>query len=481
MVLLLAFVLNAGINFILGLLVAYFLGPEEFGRYAIAASLMVLVTAACIDWLKYAAQRFYSERTRADAPEVRATLDVLAAGISLTLAALVVAGVIARVDVGLPALLLGASVAAAICGGLFEYHSAIARARFMDGVYARLILVKNALALLLMVGGAALFRDAAMVMIGSCLAIGAALMMVRRALADGRLEWRTASGARAREFAAYAFPLVMANVLYVAMPLVNRAWLASAHGFAEAGYFSLASDIGLKLFGTTGAALELLLFQHVVRLEEEEGRPAAEARMSRNMGLVFAVLMPMLAGLWLILPSFEALIVPPEFRGHFSAYLLLLAPGFFFMALLQSAFYPALMVAKRTGPATLAAGLALIANLILLLALNPARNPHLFALAQSAGFGAALVFTTLIVTRASAARPALRDIALVLGATGLMIVMSWPLRGRFAPLIELPLIAGLGGCLYVAALLAGNLGGLRTDLAGWWRMRKAGGGQNPAR
>jgi O-antigen/teichoic acid export membrane protein len=474
MILLLAFVLNAGINFILGLLVAYFLGPAEFGRYAIGASLMVLVMAACIDWLKYAAQRFYSERARAHAPEVRATLDVLAAGISLALAGLVMAAVVAGIDAGLPAMLLGASVAAAICGGLFEYHSAIARARFLDGIYARLILVKNVLALILMAGGAWWFRDAAMVMIGSCLAIGAALIVVRRALADGRLEWRGASKARAWEFAHYAMPLVMANVLYVAMPLVNRAWLANLHGFAEAGYFSLASDIGLKLFGTTGAALELILFQHVVRIDETEGRAAAEARMSRNMGIVLAVLMPMLAGLWLVLPAFEALIVPPDFRGYFASYLLMLIPGFFAMALLQAAFYPALMIAKKTGPATLAAGLALLVNLGLLLVLDPARQPLIFALAQSVGFGAALVLAALVVGRATTARPAWRDVLIVLGATALMLAVCWPLRTRLPALVELPLIALLGGATYGAILLAANLGGLRSELTGWWARRKAG-------
>ncbi|MGL4727505.1 MAG: polysaccharide biosynthesis C-terminal domain-containing protein, partial [Bosea sp. (in: a-proteobacteria)] len=338
---------------------------------------------------------------------------------------------------------------------------------------ARLILVKNVLALLLMAGGAWWFRDAAMVMIGSCLAIGAALIVVRRALADGRLEWRGASQAKAREFALYAMPLVMANVLYVAMPLINRAWLANLHGFAEAGYFSLASDIGLKLFGTTGAALELILFQHVVRIDESEGREAAETRMSRNMGIVLAVLMPMLAGLWLVLPSFEALIVPPDFRGHFANYLLMLIPGFFFMALLQAAFYPALMIAKKTGPATLAAALALLVNLALLLALNPARQPLIFAFAQSIGFGAALIFTAILVGRSTKARPAMRDVLIVLCATALMIAVCWPLRARLSALIELPLIAVLGGAVYGAVILAANLGGLRGELTGWWARRKA--------
>lgn len=154
MTVLLPFVINAGLNFVLGLLVALFLGPEEFGRYAIGAAIIVLLNTACMDWIKLSAVRFYSQKTRETQPEIRATLDVMAAGVTIALSGLLVAAYLAGIDFRLPAMLVAASVAAAICAGLFDYHGAIARARFLDATYARLIIVKNVLALVLMVGGA---------------------------------------------------------------------------------------------------------------------------------------------------------------------------------------------------------------------------------------------------------------------------------------------------------------------------------------
>jgi len=51
MTVLLPFIVNAGLNFVLGLLVALFLGPEAFGLYAIGAATIVLINTALLDWL----------------------------------------------------------------------------------------------------------------------------------------------------------------------------------------------------------------------------------------------------------------------------------------------------------------------------------------------------------------------------------------------------------------------------------------------
>ncbi len=176
MTVLLPFVINAGMNFVLGLLVALFLGPDEFGRYAIGAAIIVLVNTALMDWLKLSAVRFYSQAARQTQPEIRATLDVLAAGISLSLCALLVAAVAAGIDFRLPAMLVSAAVLAGITAGLFDYHGAIARARYLDAAYARMMLVKNLLGLVLMVGGAWWLRDATTVLLGGLASTAASLV-----------------------------------------------------------------------------------------------------------------------------------------------------------------------------------------------------------------------------------------------------------------------------------------------------------------
>lgn len=467
MTLVLSFVANAGINFILGLLVAYFLGPEEFGRYAIGAALMVLVNAACLDWLKLAAIRFYSERSRETEPEVRATLDVLAAGIAIALSGLVLAAAISGADLGLPVMLLAAAVTAGLCGGLFEYHGAIARARFLDRVYARQIMVKNLLALILMVGGAWITQDPAMVLFGSALSLAAALATVRHALADMPLRFGAANGALAAEFARYAMPLVMANVFYVSIPFMNRSLLAASHGFAEAGYFALASDMGIKLFGTVGAALELILLQRVVHLDRVEGREAAEKCLADNVVIVAMVLCPLALGLWLILPAFEALVVPFSYRGHFSAYFTALLPAVFAMGFFQAALNAAFMLAKKTLPATLAALCAVLLNLLVLWIADERHGTIAYAVAQSFGFVTALVASGIVAWRMVATRPSLRDMGVIMLGLAIMGAALYPMRGQFSPWLELPLLSGLGALVFAAVMLAGNVAGCLGQITAW--------------
>src|SRR3954447_13739778 len=100
------FLVNAGLNFLLNLLVADVLAPAEFGRYALAAAVAVLVNGLAFTWFAMSAARFTSARVDAEEPAVRATLDgslkVLAGG-TLLIACLVA---LAWPDAGLPAGLL---------------------------------------------------------------------------------------------------------------------------------------------------------------------------------------------------------------------------------------------------------------------------------------------------------------------------------------------------------------------------------------
>jgi len=144
-----AFASNAVFNFLVGLFVARFLGPEEFGRFAIASATAVLINTAGFDWIRLSAVRFYSARTRSDRPQVRATLDAcfgaLAAIVSLAAVAVSLSGLKLTLSPGL--LLMAATTA--VFSAFFDYRTALARARFHDGAYARTLIVKNTLGLVL--------------------------------------------------------------------------------------------------------------------------------------------------------------------------------------------------------------------------------------------------------------------------------------------------------------------------------------------
>ena len=472
MTVLLPFIVNAGLNFVLGLLIAFFLGPAEFGRYAIGAAIIVLVNTAMMDWLRLSAVRFYSLKTRESEPEIRATLDLLVAGVSITLCALLVAAIAAGVDTRMPAMMLAAAVLAGIGAGLFDYHGAIARARFLDAAYARLVIVKNVLALILMVGGAWITRDPTVVLLGGLVSAAVALVSVRRRLADAPLSFRAARADLAWTFARYAFPIVAGNAIYSLIPLMNRSLMAGAHGFAEAGYFSLASDMGLRLFGTLGATLEIVLLRQVIRLDETRGRIAAQKRIASNLVIVLAVALPAAVGFALALPAFDRLLVPPSFQGRFSAYMAPLLPGFVALAIFQAGLYPAFLLEKRTLVATLAALVALATNVAIITAFAGSL-PGIYAWAQMAAFLVVLVITAMAALRILPVMPSLRDCAGVLLAVAAMALAIWPLQNRLPALPELGLQVVLGALVYGGVILAFDVARWRTLLRLWWAARRS--------
>ncbi|PTM38838.1 teichoic acid transporter [Bosea sp. 124] len=471
MTVLLPFVVNAGLNFVLGLLIAFFLGPAEFGRYAIGAAIIVLVNTALLDWIRLSAVRFYSLATRETQPEIRATLDLLIAGVSMTLCALLLAAVVAGIDFRMPAMMLAASVLAGIGAGLFDYHGAVARARFLDAAYARLVIVKNLLALILMVGGAWLTRDPTVVLLGGLLSAAVALVSVRRTLADAPLSVSAARRDIAWTFAKYALPLVAGNAIYSLIPLLNRSLVAGAHGFAEAGYFSLASDMGLRLFGTLGATLEIVLLRQVIRLDETRGRRAAQKRIAANIVIVLAVALPAAVGFALVLPAFDRILVPPSFQGRFSAYMAPLLPGFVAIAIFQAGLYPAFLIEKRTLVATLAALIGFGVNIAVVAALS-ASGALVYAGAQSAAFLSVLAITAVAALRTLPVLPPPRDCGAILLAVAAMAAAIWPLRDRFAAVPELLLQVVLGGLVYGAVILICDVARWRTLLQLWWVARR---------
>jgi len=472
MTVLLPFVINAGLNFALGLLIAYFLGPAEFGRYAIGAAIIVVLNTALLDWIRLSTVRFYSRKSRDEQPQIRATLDVLSAGMTLALSGLLVAAMVAGIDFGLPAMLVAASVLGGICAGLFDYHGAIARARYLDAAYARLIIVKNVLALILMVGGAWWTRDPTVVMFGGVVSAMAALLAVRRALADAPLAWTAARRDLALDFARYALPLVGANAIYSLIPLLNRSLLADAYGFAEAGYFSLAADIGLRLFGTLAATLEIVMLREVLRLDESRGRRAAQRRIADNLVIVLMIALPIAVGLLLVLPAFEALLVPAAFHGRFAAYLQLLLPGFVALTIFAGGLYPVFLLDKRTGMVILAACIGLVANLAVVFA-GPVTGPERFALGQTVSFLIVLVITGWVTLRSLPVLPRPRDIAAILAALVLMAVCVRPLSGRLPALPELLIQATLGAAVYGGLMLAFDVARCRTLLRLWLATRRS--------
>ena len=469
----LAFAVNTLFYLIIGLMVAKFLGPEEYGRFALALALGIVVQTAFFDWLKLAATRFYSARSRHASPELRATLDTAFSVLTIAVTAAAIGLLLSGIDFKLSNALVGLALAAAIANGLFDYHTAMVRARFMDHEYARLVIVKNLAAFLLTGGGAFVFGSAKMALMGACLALVGSVFSVRIALHDPQSPPALASSMAARGAFAYAFPIIAANVLYQLVPFFNRSLIAGQYGFAESGQFSLAFDIGVRIVAAIGSTLDVLLFQIAVLADENHGAAQARAQIARNFAIVFAIVAPACAGLWLTLPSIEQIIVPQQFRGPFAHYLGLLVPGLFCYAMLFYGVNPMFQIVRRTGPLVVTAVVAALADLTLVLALPRAPGAGLIVMAQGGMFILAFVLLAGIAMASRAQWPPWRGFAATMAGVAVMFAALLPLR-QWPPgllVLALQIIGGIG--IYGAFVAVFDIAGLRSALRGRWQSRVA--------
>ncbi len=458
------FVLNSLFNFIISLLVAKFLGPAEFGRYALAISTALVLQTLGLDWLRLAATRFYSEQDRSIRPEIRATLNVIlgvVAGLAMLVAiALCLSGVELPLTDGLLALTIGAAVA----NGLFDFSAALVRARFLDRAYAALIVTKNLLAIVLTVGGAWYVGSAQAALTGFILSFVGSLVLNQKVTSDKLATPKRAKKQLALRYATYGLPIVLANVLYQAVPVLNRALVAHVHSFAEAGQLALAFDTGIRMMGAVGAPLDVLLFQLAVVAEKQHGPAAAKKQISNNMGMVFAIVLPVICGCWLVLPSFQQLLIPEQFRGAFGHYLTLTMPAMLAFALLNYGLGPAFQIAHRTFPLILGGCVALAVDALAIALLPQSADASSFAIAQSLASTSALIVMTGVLAIIAPIWPSLRDIGGTLAAALAMVAAVLPLRNMQPSVLTLLLQACAGILIYLPIIWALNVAQLRSLL-----------------
>jgi O-antigen/teichoic acid export membrane protein len=452
---------NILFGFAIGLLVAKFLGPEEYGRFALAYATAVFVQTGFFDWIRHGATRFYSERTRSAEPAVRATLDLgfaiigvgLAAGASLLLCS----GIRFTLSNTLIALALGV----AATNGLFDYYTALVRARFDDRLFTRLLLAKNILAFALMGGGAFLFGSANMTLIGTIVSLAGSVITARAALHDPASKPLLARLSIARSLMGYSLPIVGANVLYLAIPLANRSILAIFEGFSETGQFSLAYDFGTKAIQAIGSTLDIVLFQIAVATHELRGPAQAQRQIARNLTIVIAMVLPACTGLWLTLPSVEQLAIPAAFRAHFDTLLPLMMTGLFCLAIIQYGVNPIFQIEKKTAP-LIAAALAACAADPLLLLILPRDGASSLATAQAGAMLIALLVLIGFASRTWRRWPRARDLAVTVLANGFMSAVVLPMRDKEPGIATLIEQIAVGIATYAVVVLGFDVAGLRS-------------------
>lgn len=456
------FLLNSLANFAAALLVARYLGPGEFGHYAVALAAAIVVQTLAFDWLRLCATRFYSEKDRLAHPETRATLNAAFVGLTALFACAILALLLPGPDLPVSRTLAALALAAAAANGWFDYFAALARARFDSRAYATMVLAKTLLVLVLSVGGAFVFKSAGIALAGLILSAGGSVAVARRRLRDSGAPLSRAQRPLALHYAAYGIPIVLANGLYLIVPAADRGLLSQLHGFAQAGQLALAFDTGIRIIGAIGSVIDALMFQIAVLAERTLGAEAARRQVARNMGLQIAILVPAVAGCWIVLPSFEALFVSESFRGPFAHDFTLLLPAFLCFALSNYCAGPAFQIAKRTMPLIIGGAVAAAVNGAALWLLPETADATNFALAQSLSSLAGLAVLTGYLFTLEPMWPDLGDIAGTLTGTAAMVLVSMPLRTLPHGALLLGAQAVLGAIAYAVVVLAFDVAKLRT-------------------
>jgi O-antigen/teichoic acid export membrane protein len=463
------FLINSVLNFALGLLVARFLGPLGFGQYAIASALAIVLNLIFLDWIRLSATRFYSARSREENPEIRGTLDMIFAVSSIGLVLTCVIALVLGHDLGLIASLAAVVPAMAICNGLFDFLTALTRARFEERTYSLLVILKNLFSFSLMVVGAWWFQSPTIVALGFLVSVFSTLLICRGRMIDPTSRMSKPDWALVRTFVQYGAPIVIATLVYFLIPLWNRTTIAGTLGFSASGQFSLGYDITIRVVQTVGSALDIILFQIALRTEDEKGLDQARQQLATNMGIVLAMISAVSIGYWLVLPSFVASLVPEAFRSSFADTTTILLPGLASYVIIQAAVAPVFQLRRKTWPLIVAAAVALVVNTALTWNLGKEAMILDYARAQSLAYCAALCVAGLLALREFRVLPKVRDIGGTLLATAAMIGAVWPLRSLTPGLMPLLASVCVGGLVFLGTALILNLVGCRD----WLRQLRA--------
>lgn len=458
------FLFNAVANFAIGLIVAYLLGAEEFGVFALAAAAGALLQTLFLEWLRLATNRFYGIKQGAEDGGIKTTLDLVTGLLSISLALAGLALYFAGGALGASALVASMGPLIGVSNGLFDYRAAIARTCFEHKRYAALVVVRNIAAIVLMIGGAWYWKRGDVVLIGLCLSGIFGVLLSSRFFKDQRALPRPARWELVRQFATYAAPLVVSSLLIQANVFMTRSVVALHYGIAESGRYSLALDVSLRLIATLGSALDLVLFQYAVRAEAERGLLAAQEQISRNITIIVGIMLPATVGIWLALPGIEHLLVAESFRASFDTYTILLLPGLFCFSVVFYVVNPLFQIAKRTNPVIIAAAAGFAATAAVLF-LVPGSNGGHGAVSTSVGYAVNMLVMIALAWKLAPVAVNWHDLGKITLATLGMAMAAKPLHAMQPGVVSLVAVVAVGSLVYAALALVLNIGGIRQYLA----------------
>lgn len=452
------------VGFLAIILFTRLLSPEDFGRYALAFSVMTLAHVAVFSWLEAAMARFWAAQTPGAAQghfaSLYRTAFVLSAGF------LVVAGLaiwLLPID-PLFRLALAVGLAGAPARNMVKLAQERFRAEGEVGKSARLDMAVTAGGLAIGVGFALAGAGATAPLLGLGLAPLAALPFVL----PGELK-QARGGAfeagRVREYALYGYPIAASLALTVVLSSTDRFVLDAYLGEAAVGAYHASYSIANRtldvLFLWLGTAGQPALVMALERGGMDRLKVAAREQLSTFL----LVGLPAAAGVALVARPLSEVLIGEELRTAAASVTPWIALSALLFGLTAYYFGQAFTLGKKTKRLLLAMAVPAGLNVILNLILVPRFGLMGAAWATAASFGLGMIATMLIGRRVVALPIPWESLARCGVATGLMALVVSGLPA-FGGLGELILDAGVGAVVYAAAALILNAAGVRTVALG---------------
>lgn len=448
------------VGFLTIVLFTRLLSPEDFGRYALAFSVMTLAHVAVFSWLEAAMARFWAAETPGPgmaghfASLYRAAFGLSGVFVLVATVALWLWPADPLFKVALAAGLAGAPARCLLKLGQERFRAAgeVRKAAGLDMAVA--------------IGGLTIGVGFALAGWGGAaplLGLGLAPLAALPFVLPGEL--RQARGARfeparVRTYAQYGYPIAMSLALTVVLASTDRFLLATfmdeaAVGAYHAGY-SIANRTLDVLFLWLGSAGQPALVMALERGGAERLKVAAREQLSTFL----LIGLPAAAGVALVAVPLSEVLIGEDLRGAAASITPWIALSALLYGLTAYYFGQAFTLGRKTKHLLVAMAIPAGANVILNLILVPRFGVMGAAWATAASFGLGLIATQLIGRRVLALPVPWESLIRCLIATGIMALAVSALP-RLGGLVELILDATVGGLVYAAAALTLNAAGVR--------------------
>lgn len=448
------------VGFLTIVLFTRLLSPEDFGRYALAFSVMTLAHVAVFSWLEAAMARFWAAETPGPGMAGHfASLYRAAFGLSGLF--VVVAAVALWLWPADP--LFKVALAAGLAGAPARCLMKLGQERFRAAGEVR---KAAGLDMAVAIGGLVIGVGFALAGWGGAaplLGLGLAPLAALPFVLPGEL--RQARGARfeparVKTYAKYGYPIAMSLALTVVLASTDRFLLATfldeaAVGAYHAGY-SIANRTLDVLFLWLGSAGQPALVMALERGGAERLKTAAREQLSTFL----LIGLPAAAGVALVAVPLSAVLIGEDLRGAAASITPWIALSALLYGLTAYYFGQAFTLGRKTKHLLVAMAIPASANVILNLILVPRFGVMGAAWATAASFGLGLIATQAIGRRVLALPIPWESLIRCAIATGIMAlaVSALPSVGGLAELI---LDASVGGLVYAAAALTLNAAGVR--------------------